>query len=718
MVIDMKVYQLIYTSVQHSLSDPELGLVNQAGLRVFSCTQGLTKHNIDEIIRFATYRLPKNNEIEYSAKPCDPSVPELFPKIFRTFSLSDGRYAAMQISYAGCDFDGQPGNVFAHAFVFDDVEDDFIPERYLGHPMYRTHLREKDLSGQIVHYLKPLDDLAPTEGLESKVIDFIGFHKNELTYILDKAVRLLTSDDIKNICIASNDSSLTQLYLLALKWLLPRDVSENTGISTYNVYLPSDKQKQIIFHGTVKGRNNITMQAVEARRNCIYIDIENTKFERGAVSMLFRFSAEELRGIYAKYKFTSISQLLDWEATWENTSKTGIAGKLIRLKKSAGDNAFRTRVMEIYPAINDLNMAKVRFELSKIMFDNLDLFEDEKKKVTEIYMGQCLEKICSGENLDMGNPFTDDETAKEQAEAICANLARYMDTIRSNFDEITEKNKMVLLTFLANVKHASGKDTWRELFDNRENLKLFVLMASQIIITGSGLNAFTPAEGWSDSDLAEMVAYFDASTNDASLKKSCMKFIYNNKDEDWKKYGVSMTRHIKTKGQQEQDIQKIRRMLSKVGYIPYQRGSYAGVKSEVTDDIRNNNSPLLISRLLYAVYRWQGTYGNQIEAEKNAAAVRELLLEMRKTQTSCYNFMIPKLALEIIESPGHYHEVMVNTETMPPSFWNWFLIGYNRCKRDEDKMLSYTRVYNASKMRMSKVPAKKKMRETFQDVVE
>ena len=125
----------------------------------------------------------------------------------------------------------------------------------------------------------------------------------------------------------------------------------------------------------------------------------------------------------------------------------------------------------------------------------------------------------------------------------------------------------------------------------------------------------------------------------------------------------------------------------------YKRQTYTSLKPEVTDDIRNNNSPLLISRLLYAVYRWQGTYGNQMKAEKCANRVRKLLLEMRKTQTSCFNFMIPKLALEIIESPGHYHEVMINTETMPPSFWNWFLIGYNKSKEDEDKMLAYTRVY-------------------------
>ena len=63
-----------------------------------------------------------------------------------------------------------------------------------------------------------------------------------------------------------------------------------------------------------------------------------------------------------------MTQLLDWQATWENTTKTGIGGKLIKLKKSAGDNAFKTRVLELYPAINDLNMKNVKFELSKIMF--------------------------------------------------------------------------------------------------------------------------------------------------------------------------------------------------------------------------------------------------------------------------------------------------------------------------------------------------------------
>ena len=712
----MKVYQMIYTSVKCSLSDAEIGLVNQSGLRVFSCTQGITKRNIDEIIRFSTYRLPKNSGVIYGNKPCDPSVPEMFPKIFRTLRLSDGRYAAIQISYAGYDFDGQPGNVFAHAFVFDDVPDDFMPEKYCSHPKYRTHLTEKDLSGQIVHYLKPLDDIEPTEGLEEAVAEFIDGHKNELTYILDKAMKMLTSSDIKNVCIAANEPELTRMYLLALKWLLPRDCSENLGISTYNVYLPSDKQKQIVFHGTVKGQNNITQQAIDVRKNCIYIDIENTRFERDARSMLFRFSVKELREIYDKYKFTSPQQFLAWQATCENTTKSGIAGKLIRLKKTAGDEAFRKRVMELYPAINDINMAAVRYELSKIMFDNLELFEDDKEKITEIYIDQYIEKLCAGENVTIEtNPFGN-ESSESIAAAVKGHLDKYIELMRTNRDTMPEKNTADILKLFADIKHTSGADTWKEWLGTKENLQTFTKAAARIVITGSDVNPFENVDGWTTADLAELVAYFDASTDDNSLKRSCIKFICSNQDENWKKYGVTIKKSMKSEEGQKKDIQKIQRMLGRVGYVPYQRGSYSDLREEVMNDIYTSNAPLLISRLLYAVYRWKSTYGNQIEAEKSALAVCELLMEMRRTQRSCYNFMIPKLALEIVESPGHYHELMVNSGTMPPSFWEWFLIGFIRSKNDEDKLLSYTRVYTASRDTLPNVPARKKMLNLFNDI--
>ena len=102
----MKVYQMIYTSVKHSIAVPELGLSNQSGMRVWSCSQGLTRENISELIRFAGYRLPKNDTTEYSKELGDPSVPAMFPKVFRTIRLADGKFAAIQSVYAGYDVNG------------------------------------------------------------------------------------------------------------------------------------------------------------------------------------------------------------------------------------------------------------------------------------------------------------------------------------------------------------------------------------------------------------------------------------------------------------------------------------------------------------------------------------------------------------------------------------------------------------------------------------
>ena len=73
--------------------------------------------------------------------------------------------------------------------------------------------------------------------------------------------------------------------------------------------------------------------------------------------------------------------------------------------------------------------------------------------------------------------------------------------------------------------------------------------------------------------------------------------------------------------------------------------------------------------------------------------------------------------MEIIETQGHYHEVMINTETMPDSFWNWFLIGFGHCKNDDDKILNYTRVYQASRSKLLRLPdIRQKMRAAFKNV--
>lgn len=711
----MKVYQMIYTSVQHSLSDSALGLSNQSGLRVYSCTQGITRDNINELIRFSGYRIPKNNKITYSEVIGDPTVPELFPKTFRALRLSDGRYAAIQSVFSGVDFQGQPGNFFAHALVFDEVSADFFPEQYYGSKMFKTYLTTQEAESELVHYLPALDDLQPEPDFEQKILSFIDEHKKEMSYIVNKAMVLLTSENVKNICISTDSEEKTAYYLIALKYLLPRDVSENVGISTYNVYLPSEKQHNIVFHGTIKGKNNITQQAIDTREGCLYIDIDKIDFVKAEPSALFKFPVKTLRAKYNEYHFTSVTSLLDWVATHENISKPGMGGKLLSLKKSGGDAVFARRAKEIYKLISSEEMADVRFEISKVMYDNIGLFHDDVADITELYMDQCIEKLCSGQSYPIENVFAKSSYIKEQADILKKKIPEYMEKIRAGFDTIGEKNKLILLKFFAEVKHETETKTWKEFFASKDNITTFVEMSVPSTITGIGMRAFTMPEGWNKADLSELVAYFDSSTQDENIKKSCLKYIYRNEDEDWESYGITLIKHTKTRGEQEKDIENIRKMLSKVGYIPYQRNSYRDLKREVSNDINDSNSPLLLSRLLDAVYKWQSKYGNQSAAEKAALKVRELLLEMKKTERSCYNFIIPKLALEIIESQGHYHEVIINTETMPASFWNWFLIGYNHCKRD-DAIITYTRVYSASKKKIAKLPVRQKMRQTFQNV--
>ena len=54
-------------------------------------------------------------------------------------------------------------------------------------------------------------------------------------------------------------------------------------------------------------------------------------------------------------------------------------------------------------------------------------------------------------------------------------------------------------------------------------------------------------------------------------------------------------------------------------------------------------------------------------------------------------------------------------ETVPESFWNWFIIGAKRSRRDDKKMLAYIRIYEANKMKLNKLSIKDDLRRVFRD---
>ena len=707
----MKIYQLIYTSVKHSLSDGSKGLTNQSGLRVYSCSEGVTRENIQEILRFSLYRMPRKSAVEHSTVPCDPSVPEQFPKIFRTLKLSDGRYAAIQIVYSGMDFKGDRGNHYAHALIFDEVGEDFFPEQYYNSPLFTTHLTEKQIDSSLVKYLPEAQDLRDAM-LDKRVWEFIREHKQQVEYLVDAALKLFIDDEIRNICVATNSEEMSAMYLVAIKYLLPRDISRYTGISTYNVYLPSDKQYNIVFHGTVNGDNNITAEIAAARTSCMYIDMETANFYTERELPIFRMDFETLHKRYAESRITSVSGFLDWCDTYTYETKTGIGGRLLKLGQSAGSDALRVRLNEIYSDLDDDAHQDVRFELLKILYDNSELLPSKEPEIINSFIYHCIRNMCKGEEY----PISDncDSMTEAQAKIIAGNIRGYMSPISEKYDSLTEFNKKSFVEFFAILKHAANKDTWRELFLNDDTmLTTFVTMAAEQSIKGRGIDMFAFPKNWNDKDLSELVAYVHAAAADDIIKRGCLKYILTYRNEDWDAYGVSITDINKTAEAEKEDLGRVRRMLKKVGYLPFERAKYEHLRTDVRADISDSIYPLLLSRVLNAYYNWRAAAGRQTVAHERAIALGELLMELREKEPYVYDFIIPKFAIEVIEAPGHYHEIIVNPHTMPDSFWNWFIIGYNRCKPDDSKLLIYHRIYLSNKDALSALPIGGYINEVF-----
>lgn len=707
----MNVYQLIYTSVQHSLSDNTLGLSNQPGLRVYSCSQGITHENIEEITRFASYKLPRNNNIEFSEVIGDPSVPELFPKIFRTLHLADGRFCAIQVVFSGVDFEGNPENFFAHAFVFDKYDDDFFPEQYFENPLYKTYLTTEEAEKKLIHYLPEANDIKPAKDVEERITEFIGKHKKELSYILISAFTVMTADKVKNICLAAEDGETVENYLLALKWLLPRDIAYNTGISTYNIYIPSDRQRRVVFNGTINGKNNITKQAIDVRKNCIYIDIDKTDFSMMELHAVFRTgkTVQELRKTYAKYNFTSVLQYVSWLETFCDEAE--LKDKLAKLK-TVSRKIYALRAMELYEALPKDDDSENKFEFLKAAYENVYLFKDRMEKITDTYMDECIRRLCRGENYDVGEVLCIGEESKGQALHLVGRIPDYMHEIKENSETAGAKNKFVFLTILSQIKHGAEIDTWKEFFkDDKENISTFTVLAA-MIMTGSENEPFSPPQTWTEDDMAETVAYFHSSVRDEKTKFVCRKYILSHENIAWDKYGISFISRPKTAKEEEKDLERVHRMLKKVGYIPYSHGTYTVLRSDVRHDILDSTSPLLLSRILDTYYKWRAASGNQSAAQQEAIRLRDLILRLKNEERRVYNYIFPKLALEIIETQCHYHETIVNTSTMLPSFWEWFLIGYDKCE-DDDAILNYTRIYEANRRKLMRLPISKELKEAF-----
>lgn len=708
----MEIYQLIYTSVRYSLSDSTLNLENKSGYRVYSCSQGLTKEEIEEIVCFCGYKKPENASVEYSKEYANPDIPEKFPKTFRTLKLTSGKYAAIQTVFSGYDEEGSNTNFFAHAFIFDDTDADFYPEEYYGSEDFRTYLTEEEKNLSLVRYLPKLTEVKKQENLSQWIDLFAKEHKVQMSALIDAAVEILTGATSKtHICISAKTSEESDYYLLTLKRLLPYALSESSGISTNNTYLPSEKQKFILFNATTAGFNNITPELIEQRKHCIYMDFESEEYS-GVYERLFEIDFENLKKEYERLKIDNPKKFNAWLLAYNRVNENGIS-KRLNTVKNIDIQMFQERCTEIYSRLDASDMRAVKFEILSTMNDNLELFPELSDKILRDYLLTGFLGIANGEQVSMEEIFKNhpDAELKGNAEKAHSNLNEIMKILSAA--EITEQQATLALRMFAIIKQAAQIPDWKSFFcNNHEYMEIFVDFAAKVIINDTSPVTFIAPIIWTTAELAEVVAYFDSSTEDEEIKKGCRKFILNNIREAWSDYGITITRHEKNREEREKDIMLVRKMLTFVGYVPFQNRKYLDLKYDVTNDMEKNDNPILITRLLYAYYNWQ-MIDLDSEAMQYATEMRDLILEIREKEISCYKFIFPKLALELLSASGLYHEIIINCDTMTDTFWNWFLIGANKNIKNECIFANYEHVFRKNEKALSRLAIYKRLKKIF-----
>ncbi len=698
----MKIQQLIYTSVKYALSDSEKGLANRPGYRVYSCSEGLSREDIQEIIKYSGYRLPDGNDTDYPTEFASAEVADKFPKCFRTLKLKSGKYVAIQSVFAGTDYQGNPGNFFSHAFIFSETDDTFEAVDYYNSPAFRTHLEPEDVAEHIVKYLPETDEIPMDEALGERVCDFTLSHREQLGYLWQQMDDILKNHTYNHMCIATSKQEESDLYLISLKKLLPAALRE--GISTYNVFLPSDKHKEITLHATLKGNNNVTDKSIEAHINCLYVDMDEMDFSETIIPAVFDFDYDKLMEYRKKYNFKDILEFEAWLETYDTQASVGM--KLMRLKKFIGDDIYRDRALELFENIDKDEMTAVRYDILKGMYENLDLFPADASDISDHFLAEAMEHTALGTESDLTSILDAPEKnalAVRQLDHMMSILKRYEKTMTPNA-------KLVLLRFFAVLKKNSGYESWRAMFG--ENLiGQFIKMTAGVIVTDQ--SKLMKPNIWTDVDMAEMVALIHGCTIDETLLDECSMYILDHKDDiDWSKYQISFKIRPKSDEDAQSDHQKLLRWLNAVGYMPYGDTSYDDIRTEIIYEVETNPNPMSFALMMEAVYHWKDSSGNPMEAQSTAEYIRDAILHIKEYQPSLYCFVFPKLALELLESEGHYHDIIINADTMYPEFWTWFMIGYDKC-RDDQKKIIYEGIFDANKNYLASVPNRRALFRAF-----
>lgn len=266
----MSLGQLIYTSSRYSLDAPMLGLHNEPGFHIYACSNGFTKEELYDFLKYKEYELPAEllSGIGLPDKEFSPEVPSMFPKSFSFFRLNSGKYVIMQSCYSGVEYSGRRGNTFSHAIVFDRLPQHFNPVKYINSPSFRTGLTQLEALDIKVDYLESLEEFRCGYALP-------GYDENYAKWVLNVVAKAFENGKSVNLCAEPDEITS---FLNVVFSMLPHSLVQDLYFTTFlPSNLPVDREHREIFRiaGTGRNRSNIN--------NFLTGKLGYMKFESGTV---------------------------------------------------------------------------------------------------------------------------------------------------------------------------------------------------------------------------------------------------------------------------------------------------------------------------------------------------------------------------------------------------------------------------------------------------
>ena len=256
--------------MQWKFTSCRYNIENSNGFNTYSMSEGLSREDKDDLIRYAGSYTPPDN-LPY--RPTQEEIDALFPVVFASFPLRSGKWGVTRSVYIGQDYAGvRWGNFFSHGIICPAGHWPFYPIRLWNSPLFANGLTTEE---QQQHTPPPLPQLTIDE---EDLHDFLSEIPRFLADLSIREQSLMPMLDMTRNALASGKTVLLRdtpahipVWIAAMQYAFPLRLASGISFTTF-MHAISKSQR---FHitGTSLEGHAIPMKSPSLNAACHVFDL-------------------------------------------------------------------------------------------------------------------------------------------------------------------------------------------------------------------------------------------------------------------------------------------------------------------------------------------------------------------------------------------------------------------------------------------------------------